>query len=209
VVSEGLTETNFVREILTPHVEQLLGPTVNVHAPNMRGNCRYAEVKKLIRALLGNPASDVFVTTMIDLYKLPDDFPGHAACSSYEEARKRVESMERLWLEDVQDQRFVPYLQLHEFEALILTDALCLARYYPSHKDDLARLARTVEKDCRSPEEVNRMTPPSWRIRAVVPEYQKPLFGISAVADLGLEKIRSKCKHFDSWLQRLERLFDT
>jgi hypothetical protein len=165
-------------------------------------------VKRLIRALLGKPANEVFVTTMIDLYKLPDDFPGYAECNGHENARKRVEEMERFLSEDVQDRRFIPHLQLHEFEALILTDARCLAKYYPSHKDELGRLARTVERDFRSPEEVNRMTPPSWRIRTAVPEYEKPLFGISAVADLGLERIRRKCKHFDSWLQRLERLLD-
>jgi hypothetical protein len=41
----------------------------------------------------------------------------------------------------------------------------------------------------------------------VVPEYQKTVFGVSAVRDLGIETIRAKCKHFDSWLQRLENLF--
>lgn len=188
VVSEGLTETNFVRDVLAPHVEQRWPARLAVQAPNLRGRCAYAEVKKLIRALLGNPAAEVFVTTMIDLYKLPGDFPGYAECSGHEDARRRVEEMERFISEDVQDRRFIPHLQLHEFEALILTDVLSLAKYYPSRKDELGRLARTVEGDFRSPEEVNRITPPSWRIRTAVPEYQKALFGISAVADLGLEK---------------------
>jgi len=41
----------------------------------------------------------------------------------------------------------------------------------------------------------------------IVPEYQKAVFGMSAVSDLTIETIRAKCKHFDSWLQRLETLF--
>jgi hypothetical protein len=208
VVSEGLTETSFVRDILAPHVEQRRPARLAVHAPNLRGKCAYAEVKKLILALLGNPATEVFVTTMIDLYKLPGDFPGYAECSGHEDARKRVEEMERFLSKDVPDRRFVPHLQLHEFEALILTDAPNLAKYYPNRKDELGKLARTVERDFRSPEEVNRIAPPSWRIRTAVPEYQKAIFGISAVADLGLERIRGQCKHFDAWLQRLERLLD-
>ena len=208
VVSEGLTETSFVCDILAPHVEQRRPATLAVYAPNLRGKCAYAEVKKLIRALLGNPAAEVFVTTMIDLYKLPGDFPGYAECSGHEDVHKRVEEMERFLSEDVQDRRFVPHLQLHEFEALILTDALSVAKCYPNRKDELGRLARTVERDFRSPEEVNRITPPSWRIRIAVPEYQKAVFGISAVADLGLERIRGKCRHFDTWLQRLEHLLD-
>ena len=133
---------------------------------------------------------------------------GYAACSGHEDARKRVEELEDFLFEDDRDRRFIPHLQLHEFEAPILTDALCLTKYYPSHKDELDRLAKSLEREFKSPEEVNRITPPSWRIRTAVPEYEKPLFGISAVADLGLEQIRAKCKHFDAWLQRLERLLD-
>ena len=45
--------------------------------------------------------------------------------------------------EDVQDQRFIPYLQLHEFEALILTDVCCLAKFYPNRTNDLVMLAKS------------------------------------------------------------------
>src|SRR5438045_122269 len=114
--------------------------------------------------------------------------------------------MERFFSDDLQDRRFIPYLQLHEFEALILTDASCLAKYYPNRRDDLLKLAKTVETQFNSPEEVNGMTSPSRRIKTVVPEYQKLPFGISAVRDLGFEKIRARCKHFDAWLRRLEDL---
>src|SRR5258706_9889988 len=114
--------------------------------------------------------------------------------------------MERFLYEDIQDPRLIPYLQLHEFEALILTDVRCLVKYYPHSEEGLVKLANAIEKQFKSPEEVNRMTPPYGRITMVVPEYQKALFGIAAVSDLGLERIRSGCKHFHSWLQRLEGL---
>src|SRR5260370_12360571 len=99
------------------------------------------------------------------------------------------------------------YVQLNECEALILTDVRCLAKYYPKSKTDLVSFAKIIEKEYRSPEEVNRLNPPSWRIKTIVPEYQKAVFGMSAVRDLGIERIRAKWKHFDSWLQRLETLF--
>ena len=207
VVSEGLTEANFVRDILRPHIESRWPERLTVHAPNLGGNCKYAELRKLLRTLLGKPDSAVLVTTMIDLFKLPRDFPGSAECDKYEDPWRRVEEMERFLYEDIQDPRLIPYLQLHEFEALILTDVRCLAKYYPGSEDGLVKLAKAIEKQFKSPEEVNRMTPPSWRIRTVVPEYQKALFGVSAVSDLGIERIRAGCKHFHSWLQRLEGLF--
>ncbi|MBZ5729115.1 MAG: DUF4276 family protein [Acidobacteriia bacterium] len=80
-------------------------------------------------------------------------------------------------------------LQLHEFEALILTDANCLATYYPDKNVRLAKLAKTTKKQFNSPEEVNRLTPPSRRITDFVPQFKLP-FGVSAVRDLGIERIR-------------------
>src|SRR5260370_31182088 len=173
----------------------------------MRGQIRYTQLKKPKKRLIGKPAARVLVTTMIDLYQLPADFPGHAQGNEYKNPWKRVEGMERFLSEDINDKRFIPYLQLHEFEALILTDVRCLANYYPKSKEALARLAKSIERKYRSPEEVNRLNPPSRRIRTVVREYQKTVFGVSAVRDLGIARIRAKCKHFDSWLQRLETPF--
>jgi len=204
VVSEGQTEVTFVRDVLAPHLEPRWPGRLSVLAPNLQGSRPYDEVKKLVRNLLGSPDSDVRVTTMIDLYGLSADFPGHAACAELQNAQKRVEQMERLLFEDISDPRLVPYLQLHEFEALILTDLSKLADYYPANKQALAKLAKRIEG--QSPEEVNRTTPPSWRIRQAIPDYQKVLFGVRAVANIGLDSIRAKCRHFDSWLQRLEAL---
>lgn len=208
VVCEGLTELSFVRDILARHIERLMPERIAVQPINLQGQTRYAHLKKPMEKLLGKPSAQVLVTTMIDLYQLPHDFPGHAQCDKYKDAWKRVEEMERFLSEDINDPRFIPYLQLHEFEALILTDVRCLAKYYPKSENNLRKLAMSIEKEYRSPpEEVNRLNPPSRRIRTVVPDYQKTVFGVSAVRDLGIETIRAKCKHFDSWLQRLENLF--
>jgi len=207
VVSEGFTEANFVRDILKPHLEGRWPGRVNVEAPNLRGHHTYAGLKKLILTLLGKPAAEVLVTTMVDLFKLPGDFPGHAACDAFEDPWERVEELEKSFYDDIGDHRLIPYLQLHEFEALILTDVRCLIRFYPDRENELVKLAKSIEKQFKSPEEVNRTTPPSSRIRAVVPQYQKALFGNYAVLDLGIERIRDRCKHFHAWLQRLEALF--
>jgi Domain of unknown function (DUF4276) len=205
VVAEGVTEINFVRDVLAPYLDRRRPEGIAVEAPNLQGKCAYGEVGRLVRKLLRNLASGVRVTKMIDLYGLRGEFPGHAECMAYDDPW-RVAEMERLIYEDIQDERVIPYLQLHEFEALILTDVGCLAKYYPGGKQALDKLAKSIQKDFKSPEAVNRMTPPSRRIRTAVPEYQKSLFGASAVGDLGLERIRATCKPFDSWLRKLEML---
>ena len=54
---------------------------------------------------------------MIDLYALPDDFPGTEAFKGEQDPYRRVEGMEQALAEDIDDPRFMPYIQLHEFEA--------------------------------------------------------------------------------------------
>jgi len=38
-----------------------------------------------------------------------------------------------------------------------------------------------------------------------VPYYEKPLLGILAVLEIGLDAIRRECPHFREWLARLEK----
>ena len=61
-------------------------------------------------------------TTMFDLYRLPDDFPGYEQSKSISDPYLRVMFIERELAKDIDDYRFIPYIQLHEFEALIFAD---------------------------------------------------------------------------------------
>ncbi len=58
-------------------------------------------------------------TTMFDLYALPDDFPGYEAAKAIGEPYARVAALETAFAEAINDSRFIPYIQLHEFEALL------------------------------------------------------------------------------------------
>ena len=57
-----------------------------------------------------------------------------------------------------------------------------------------------------SPEEINDSpeTAPSKRVEALIPGYQKPLMGTLAALEIGLEKIRDACPHFNNWLSQIE-----
>jgi hypothetical protein len=154
-----------------------------------------AAPKKLIRTLLAKPSAEVLVTSMIDLYNVPADFPGREVCDAHKDPWKRVDEMERFLNADIMDPRFIPYLQLHEFEALILTDARCLSKYYPKGKNALDKLAKSIEKQYRSPEEVNQLTPPSRRIATAVPESKR---------------LCSECRPYRIWvLKEFERIANT
>ena len=83
----------------------------------------YERAKKDIRAWLKEDKhTECRFTTMFDLYALPDDFPGYAEAMSTSDPYDRVGILEQKMAEDIGDSRFIPYIQLHEFEALILAD---------------------------------------------------------------------------------------
>ena len=78
VVCEGLTEINFVERLLAPHFAAGCPEVMSVSASRPKKRFTYAEIRKFVRNLLGSSGSPVVVTTMVDLFKLPGDFPGSA-----------------------------------------------------------------------------------------------------------------------------------
>ncbi len=155
-------------------------------------------------------AGDVFFTTMIDLYGLPRDFPGYRDASSASDPYERIAGLELALREDLGDRRFIPYLQLHEFEALLFSDPSALKTYYgEEYAPGVEGLARVVASSS-NPELIDdgERTAPSKRIGIEIPRYlrEKASAGPLIAAQIGLDVIRSKCRHFREWLAKLEAL---
>src|SRR5690349_15910361 len=129
VLCEGQTEETFVRDVLGPHLEpfgifarQVVLKTKRVKAGGaFRGGVTSAQqVLNDVAHLLAD--SDVAaVTSIIDYYGLPGDFPGMASRPAGS-ARSRVTHVEAAWASRVNDRRFIPHLVLHEYEAWIFSD---------------------------------------------------------------------------------------
>ena len=102
--------------------------------------------------------------------------------------------------------RFVPYVMMHEFEAMLFSDCDAFARGIGS--PDLAPRFQAIRDGFASPEEIDDspVTAPSKRIATLVPAYQKPIQGTFAIQEIGLDTIRDQCPHFRAWLERLESL---
>ncbi len=203
IVAEGLTEVNFVTQVLKPHLEGRAPDRITVNAPNLKGYHPYAGIKKFVRTLLGSPESKVIVTSMIDLFRIPHDIPGFAEVSNSAPA-DRVRRLEEHFTEDIGDRRFFAYLQMHEFEALMLCDLGALAEQHPNRRREIDELANRLAKDFDSPEQVNHLRPPSRWIKEAIPEYNKTVDGPIAASKIGLTVLRQRCPHFGQWLQRLE-----
>jgi len=142
---------------------------------------------------------------MVDLFKIPGDYPG-IVDGSDEAPVTRVHRLERECMGDIGDQRFFSYLQLHEFEALLLADLTLLVEQHPNRRREIGELAKRLDQDFESPEHVDRLRPPSHWIKDAVPEYNKTIDGPITASRIGFPRLRERCPHFGQWLQRLEGL---
>jgi hypothetical protein len=218
--AEGQTEQTFADTILKPHLANhevyMQNPVLIAHCRkkgkiHRGGSRRYTPIRNdIIRFLKQDASRNVFFTTMIDLYGLPSDFPGIEDAENLRgDPRMRVESLEVSWLDDIQDERFIPFIALHEYEGLLFSEISHLDFFFENARARIARLKRIADA-VDSPELINdgAQTAPSKRIIAEIPEYEgaKRTVGPQLAELIGLDGIRRKCPHFDGWISRLERL---
>lgn len=150
---------------------------------------------------------------MVDLYGLGRGFPGHPPPEHLSNIEK-VRHVEKAVKEDIcqempdlrADRRFIPYLQLHEYEAILFSDpaAFAIGINYPN----LQRQFQGIRDEVESPEDINDHpeTAPSKRILAACPNYRKVIEGTQAAAAVGIPNIRQQCHHFREWIESLEDL---
>ena len=157
--------------------------------------------------------TDCFATTMVDYYGLPDDWPGRLQSNALAYSQK-ADTVQGALLADISQQmgasfnpdRFVPYVMMHEFEAMLFSD--CERFSLGIGRPELASKIQEIRDGFASLEEIDDSpsTAPSKRIQNLMPGYQKPLLGNLAALEIGLDVIRAECAHFREWLGRLEEL---
>ena len=95
----------------------------------------------ILRFLLQEKGGDIFFTTMIDLYALPTRFPRRDEADGLRnDPFQRVEFLEQAFADDINDQRFIPYIQLHEYEAILFSEPSWFGYYYGHHGAQIAAL---------------------------------------------------------------------
>lgn len=218
---EGETEETFVNDILRPHLygkgytnvsARLLG---NARLRYRRGGIKaWSAVRSdIIRHLKEDPAG--LTTMMVDYYALPQSggkaWPGREAAGNLPFDQKAA-TIESALLEDICQEmgdafnpnRFIPYVMMHEFEALLFSD--CQRFGQGIGQPDLAQHLHAIRAQFPTPEHINDspITAPSKRILDLVPGYNKPFHGNLAVLAIGLDPIRNECPHFSEWLSRLD-----
>lgn len=211
---EGQTEETFARDVLRKHlwgfgidIQPVVITTHRVkQGANFKGGVlSYGKARNEIIRLL-NDRNAVAVTTMYDLYHLPQDFPGQNTRPAGN-GRTKALYLEQAFKNDIGGRHFHPYLQVHEFEAFLFANPVLTSRLFPEKKD-LAQKLQNIRKKFPTPEDINDnpMTAPSKRILSLYPRYEKVLDGTIIALEVGLDTIRKECPHFNEWLTWLESL---
>jgi len=218
--AEGQTEQTFANTVLTPHLANMgvymQGPVLIAHAKkkgrvHRGGGRRYEPMRNDIRRFTAQEtANDVFFTTMIDLYALHPEFPGLLDAETLRSSPyQRVQALEQAFAADIDDSRFVPYIQLHEYETYLFSEPGWFRYFYDHHEKAISSL-QAIAGSHESPELINdgRNSAPSKRIIANLPDYEaaKSVVGPQVAELIGLNVIRDKCPHFHAWLSQLEQL---
>jgi hypothetical protein len=214
---EGRTEQAFAMNVLAPH---LAFHGVYLSKPRCTALCKKKGIthrggldtylafeNDIIRWLKQDSGVDILFSTMIDLYALPNDFPGFEEATQIQDFIKRVEYLENALQLKIGDKRFIPYIQLHEYEALLLTDPEALLSWYPKENRAVQNLINLCTRYA-TPEEIDDQNPPSKRIIQEISQYKgaKSSTGPIVAQKIGLSKIRDKCPHFATWITNLEKL---
>jgi Domain of unknown function (DUF4276) len=212
-IVEWHTEEDFVNRVLIPYLS-----IHGVYASARRvqtsrhgnkiyrgGLLNYKQAKNDILRWLSHDRN-AFVTTMFDLYALPEDFPGIELAQSTTDIYERVAAIENALSADINQDKFLPYIQLHEFEALLFSGPEVVDEWMglfgqSGRKGSLDAILGSV----KSPEHIDqgRQTAPSKRLKSIYAAYDKVFIGSGACQEIGIQKMRNSCEHFSSWIGKI------
>jgi Domain of unknown function (DUF4276) len=213
---EGQTEEQFVNEVLAPHLFAMGYTSVSSRRmgsarqrSKRQGVKPWLDVKKELGNILREDSAS-YATLMVDYYGMPDaTWPGREKANTIAH-KDKAEHIQNELHRDLQNdepnlaRRFIPFVLMHEFEALLFSDCSGFARGIDEQRIEENLLS--IRNQFDSPEHINdsKVTAPSKRILSLMPKYSKPLHGNLAALEIGLVAMRKECHGFNQWLTKLE-----
>ncbi len=205
IIVEGDTEEAFVKKLLAPYLlerHEIFATAILIRTSKTGrgGFVNYRHLKGDALRLLHEQDGPV-VSMLVDFFRCPDT-PGKESWERKQGHLAEVEERERQIDSDIESPRFVPYIQLHEFEALLFSgDSGFRKRFTPEQAERLSEICAAYP----NPEEINSSPEraPSKRLLAIVPNYNKVKDGELLAEELGLALILARCPRFRAWVDRL------
>ncbi|MDV7138742.1 DUF4276 family protein [Maribacter sp. TH_r10] len=213
-VVEGFTEREFVNKTLLPYfvskgIYDVRAVEITTSKGHKGGLANYQHLKTDIDNILKSER-EIIVTTFIDFFRIPSSMPKYLELNSKPTIDSKIDLLELGMSQSINDHRFVPYIQKHEFEALLFSSKEGFKLMYddPRIVKDLCDIVDEFE----NPEDINTRPEfaPSKRLINTLAnrgeKYDKVAEGNLIADEIGLEIIMEKCLRFKNWIDKLVNL---
>ena len=211
-IVEGRTEQIFVERILAPYLanKNIYMRATQISKPGQKGgDVKFSRAVNDIGRFL-KQRNDTYVTLFFDYYGLVewpnlDKITNQAHTAIAQLLSDGASEQIKIYFGGYDPiKRFIPYMAMHEFEALLFSDEKILASELNVEQNTIA----AIIEQCKEPENINnsKETAPSKRLNKLKPhgDFKKTTEGIHIAQLIGIDKMRQSCPLFNQWLTKLE-----
>ncbi len=207
VIVEGRAEVEFIKKILMPYLasqgisQAILPIPISTSSLQKGGFSNYEYFQNDITKNLRSN-TNIIVTTFVDFFKFPKkNFPNEN-CFEKNGTDAMIDCIKSTMTTQFNDNRLIPYVQRHEFEALLFSTNKGFLKYFDSKQ---SKATERIIQQFPNPEDINTspQTAPSKRLEAINSKYKKVVLGILIAQEIGIETILQKCPRFAAWVQQL------
>ena len=212
-IVEGRTEQIFIESLLAPYLAEkmIFIRATQVNKPGQKGgDVRFERVKNDLELHL-KQRLDTYITTFIDYYGtkewpgldrvVPNASPQQIAACIHQATKEEIDA---LFSEQQAERRFIPYMAIHEFEALLFSNSAALAAELGITENKISN----VLAECGEPEAINSglQTAPSKRLDhwSANGRFAKTTTGMALAKVIGIPKMREMCPLFNNWIESFE-----
>lgn len=205
IIVEGQTEEEFVNQVLAPHfrtkdILSVASIKIATSSTSKGGFVNYQHLKNDVLKRIRE--KDVIISTFVDYFRIPTSIPDYSACQSKRNVDERITCLERAIATDINFPNFIPYIQKHEFEALLFSSSLGFENLYDG---DVISKTTSVIAEYQNPEDINSRPEfsPSKRLISIMGSYEKVFEGNMIALEVGINTMLEKCPRFKNWVDKL------
>lgn len=209
IIVEGDSELEFIKKTLIPYLNTKgvysISPFKIKHSKGGLNKFDHLQTD-IINTLY---ETDAVITTFIDYYALPVSFPYYQEAQKILNIDERLRILEQSIKEAIELKQnhkvlnLIPYIQLHEFEALCFADFKGFEQNFTEAEANFEAIKQLTS--FVNPEEINDGpdTAPSKRLKKLIKGYNKVVYGNIIIETNGIDSIINKCPRFKSWIDTI------
>ena len=211
ILVEGESELRFVQQMMIPRLYGVAKKGWSIESCKIisnrklnkkGGNVNYDYLCNDVARFAAQGC--LVITTFLDFFRLPNNFPGYTNdANCFHEIEKEMGADLRRKIPELQ--LFIPYIQKHEFEALLFS-SMDGFEYLIDDESQLEKIKEIVG-NYPNPEDINggASTAPSKRLLDIF-NYNKAADSVDMLEINGLDVILTKCPRFAAWFSRLAEI---